>query len=76
MPRLYPRTTLKKILNAHDPGAQLSENVDLMLYLDYLLFLKTLAEEASLEAQLDGVKTIRKEHVEMALEKVLQQFKI
>ncbi|CAG8488371.1 4835_t:CDS:2 [Ambispora leptoticha] len=74
MTRIYPRATLKKILKAHLPENQFSNNVDIMLYLDYIHFLQSLAEEANLEANSKKAKIIRKEHIDSVLENTLKRF--
>lgn len=75
MARLYPRSTLKRIIKSHQPKASLSKNVDVLVYLDYIVFLNKLAIEARIEAQLDSDKNIQERHVKRALTRVLHQFK-
>ncbi|KAL1917991.1 uncharacterized protein VTP21DRAFT_3257 [Calcarisporiella thermophila] len=75
MTRLYPRSTLRKIIKAHQPKSQLSKNADVMIYLDYVLFLKRLATEASIDASQSKENVIRANHINTALDRVLQQFK-
>ncbi|KAF9580588.1 hypothetical protein BGW38_002698 [Lunasporangiospora selenospora] len=75
MTRLYPRSTLKRIINAHEPSMRLSKNVDIKIYVLYLLFLQRLLAEASRQAQLTHDTIIQSRHVSRALALVLQQFK-
>ncbi|RUS27719.1 hypothetical protein BC938DRAFT_482835 [Jimgerdemannia flammicorona] len=75
MTRLYTRSTIKKIVKAHQPKSQLAKNVDVMLYLDYALFLNRLAAEADIMTLNDNERVVEARHVNTALEKVLQQFK-
>ncbi|CAG8485423.1 3250_t:CDS:2 [Ambispora leptoticha] len=74
MTQLFPRATLKRIIKSHHNKA-LTKNVDVMIYLDYVLFLQRLAEEANIEANQDlNEKKIEERHVVAALERVLQEF--
>ncbi|CAG8448907.1 4768_t:CDS:2 [Scutellospora calospora] len=74
MTQLFPRATLKKIIKSHYNKA-LTKNVDVMIYLDYILFLQRLAEEANAEAS-QGIneKKIEERHIVAALERILQEF--
>ncbi|KAF2202748.1 hypothetical protein GQ43DRAFT_413013 [Delitschia confertaspora ATCC 74209] len=47
---LYPRGTLKKIVKAHS-NKPLSKNVDILIFLNYTLFLQDLMREASISAK-------------------------
>ncbi|KAK3829295.1 MAG: hypothetical protein J3Q66DRAFT_324845 [Benniella sp.] len=75
MTRIYPRATLKRIIHAHEPTFKLSKNVDIKIYVVYLLFLQRLVSEASRQAQLTHDSIIQSRHVTRALKMVLQQFK-
>ncbi|KAF9166264.1 hypothetical protein BGX21_005225 [Mortierella sp. AD011] len=75
MTRIYPRNTLKKIIHAHEPTMKLSKNVDIKIYVLYLLFLQRLVSEASRQAHLTRDSIIQSRHVTRALKMVLQQFK-
>ncbi|ORZ01980.1 centromere protein W [Lobosporangium transversale] len=75
MTRLYPRSTLRRIILAHEPTMSLSKNVDIELYVLYQLFLHRLITEASRQAQLTHDSIIQSRHVSRALKVVLQQFK-
>ncbi|KAG0374812.1 MAG: centromere protein W [Linnemannia gamsii] len=75
MTRIYPRSTLKKIVHAHEPTYKLSKNVDIKIYVLFLLFLQRLSNEASRQAQMTHDTIIQSRHVSRALKIVLQQFK-
>ncbi|KAK4108696.1 hypothetical protein N656DRAFT_761023 [Canariomyces notabilis] len=38
--KLYPRATVKKIVKAHS-NCNVSKNADIMIFLDYMLFMQT-----------------------------------
>ncbi|GAW15042.1 hypothetical protein ANO14919_044500 [Xylariales sp. No.14919] len=38
--KMYPRATVKKIVKAHSK-CNVSKNVDVMIFLDYVLFMQT-----------------------------------
>jgi len=73
--RLYPRATLRRIIKAHQPHCVLSKNTDVMIYLDYLLFLNRLATESSMEATRSGERILEARHVRAVLERTLQEFR-
>ncbi|KAJ0284788.1 hypothetical protein COL940_003907 [Colletotrichum noveboracense] len=55
--KAYPRGTVKKIVKAHS-NCNLSKNVDVMIYLDYVLFMQTLVKEAAIESKKSGERGI------------------
>ena len=52
-PNPYPRTTLKRTLKAHS-NRPVSKNVDILVYLDYILFVQQLMKAASVHAREGG----------------------
>ncbi|BFZ60981.1 hypothetical protein YB2330_002038 [Saitoella coloradoensis] len=73
---LYPRSSVKKIIKAHaGPKYSISKNVDVMMFLDHMLFQQALMKEASLIAREEGERMVRGRHVQKAMEKTLKQFK-
>ncbi|KAK9468765.1 hypothetical protein V1512DRAFT_257825 [Lipomyces arxii] len=75
MGRLYPRSTLRKIVKKHASGCKISKSADILIYLDYLLFLEELLKEANIEVRQNGEKVLRQRHIESVTDKVLQRFK-
>ncbi|MCJ1377177.1 hypothetical protein MMC17_000269, partial [Xylographa soralifera] len=53
--KLYPRSTIKRIIKAHS-GRNVSKNADILIFLDYTLFLQHLIREASIESKQRGEK--------------------
>ncbi|KAK8907276.1 hypothetical protein QC760_004544 [Botrytis cinerea] len=45
--KLYPRANLKKIVKAHSKR-NLTKNVDVLIFLDYMLFLETYVTKRSI----------------------------
>ncbi|KAL3427536.1 hypothetical protein PVAG01_01045 [Phlyctema vagabunda] len=72
--KLYPRATVKKIVKAHS-NRNLSRNVDVLIFLDYTLFLQTLMKEAVLDAKQHGEKGISAKSVKKVTETALSKFK-
>ncbi|TAQ91134.1 hypothetical protein B7494_g578 [Chlorociboria aeruginascens] len=72
--KLYPRATVKKIVKAHSKR-NLSKNVDVLIFLDYTLFLQTLMKEASIDAKQAGEKGISAKSVKKVTEMSLSRFK-
>ncbi|KAF7253670.1 Centromere protein W [Varanus komodoensis] len=63
MKRTVPRSTLKRVVKKHKPHLRLGANTDLLVHLNFLLFLHRLAEEARTKAISEKSKTIKYEHV-------------
>nr|XP_013814512.1 PREDICTED: centromere protein W isoform X1 [Apteryx mantelli mantelli] len=62
MKRTAPRSTLRKIIKKHKPQLRLAANADLLVHLNFLLFLHRLAEEARTNAFESKSKIIKPEH--------------
>ncbi|KAM6081301.1 centromere protein W [Chlamydotis macqueenii] len=73
MKRTAPRSTLRKILKKHKPQLRLAANTDLLVYLNYLLFLHRLAEEARTNAFENKSKIIKPEHIIAAAKVILKK---
>ncbi|OBT67992.1 hypothetical protein VE03_01575 [Pseudogymnoascus sp. 23342-1-I1] len=69
--KLYPRATLKKIVKAHS-RKNVSKNADVLVFLDYALFLQTLMKEASINAKQAGDRGITAKNVKKS---TLHKFK-
>ncbi|GBG29222.1 Hypothetical Protein FCC1311_054442 [Hondaea fermentalgiana] len=66
-----PRAAVRKILRHHEPTVRVGESVDLMVskvYVNYLMFLRRLAEEAAVEASKEGGKRVEDQDVESAVQ--------
>ncbi|KAL1955638.1 hypothetical protein VTO42DRAFT_8371 [Malbranchea cinnamomea] len=73
-PKLYPRATVKRIVKAHSQRA-LSKNADILLFLDYMLFMQELMREASIQSRKSGEKVISARSVQKVTETTLRKFK-
>ncbi|OBT44894.1 hypothetical protein VE02_05250 [Pseudogymnoascus sp. 03VT05] len=69
--KLYPRATLKKIVKAHS-RKNVSKNADVLVFLDYALFLQTLMKEAGINAKQAGDRGITAKNVKKS---TLHKFK-
>ncbi|ELR08793.1 hypothetical protein VC83_00771 [Pseudogymnoascus destructans] len=72
--KLYPRATLKKIVKAHS-RKNVSKNADVLVFLDYALFLQTLVKEAGINAKQAGDRGITAKNVNKVTETTLHKFK-
>jgi len=72
--KLYPRATVKKIVKAHS-GCNVSKNVDVMIFLDYVLFMHTLMKEAAIESKRGGERGISSRGVKKVTADTLAKFK-
>jgi len=59
-----PRTALRKIVANEEPNKTLASKVDLLLYADYLIFMRRLSEEASRLAASQGDRRVTEEHID------------
>ncbi|CAP71120.1 uncharacterized protein PODANS_6_4860 [Podospora anserina S mat+] len=72
--KLYPRATVKKIVKAHS-NCSVSKNADVMIFLDYMLFMQDLVKEASIEAKKGGERGITARSVKKVTADSLAKFK-
>ncbi|CAG8982061.1 hypothetical protein HYALB_00008788 [Hymenoscyphus albidus] len=72
--KLYPRATVKKIVKAHSKR-NVTKNVDVLIFLDYALFLQTLMKEAGINAKQAGERGISAKSVKKVTELSLSKFK-
>ncbi|KKK24265.1 hypothetical protein ARAM_004409 [Aspergillus rambellii] len=71
--KLYPRATVKRIVKAH-ANRSLSKNADILIFLDYMLFMQELMREASIRSRKSGEKNISPNSVRKVTEKTLRKF--
>ncbi|KAL1896822.1 hypothetical protein Sste5346_004455 [Sporothrix stenoceras] len=72
--KMYPRATVKKIVKAH-ANTNLSRNADVVIFLDYLLFMQTLVKEASIESKRGGERGITARSVKKVTADTVLKFK-
>ncbi|KAL2256989.1 hypothetical protein VTK26DRAFT_799 [Humicola hyalothermophila] len=72
--KLYPRATVKKIVKAHS-NCNVSKNADVMMFLDYMLFMQTLMKEAAIEAKQGGERGITARSVKKVTGDTLAKFR-
>ncbi|KAK3997197.1 hypothetical protein QBC43DRAFT_320379 [Cladorrhinum sp. PSN259] len=72
--KLYPRATVKKIVKAHS-NCNVSKNADVMIFLDYMLFMQNLVKEAGIEAKQGGERGITARSVKKVTANSLAKFK-
>ncbi|KEZ46109.1 hypothetical protein SAPIO_CDS0962 [Scedosporium apiospermum] len=70
----YPRGTVKKIVKAHS-NLNISKNADVLIFLDYVLFMQTLVKEAAIESKQAGERGITPWSVKKATPDALAKFK-
>ncbi|XP_010560806.1 centromere protein W [Haliaeetus albicilla] len=73
MKRAAPRSTLRRIIKTHKPQLRLATNADLLVHLNFLLFLHRLAEEARTNAFENKSKIIKSEHTVAAAKVILKK---
>ncbi|KAK4122770.1 hypothetical protein N657DRAFT_681746 [Parathielavia appendiculata] len=72
--KLYPRATVKKIVKAHS-NCNVSKNADVMIFLDYMLFMQTLMKETAIEAKQGGERGITARSVRRVTADSLAKFR-
>ncbi|CAI4217226.1 unnamed protein product [Parascedosporium putredinis] len=55
--KVYPRGTVKKIVKAHS-NLNISKNADILIFLDYALFMQSLVKEAAIQSKQAGERNI------------------
>ncbi|KAM9196308.1 centromere protein W [Mergus octosetaceus] len=73
MRRGAPRGTLRGLLKSHKPQLRLAAGGDLLVHLNFLMFLHRLAEEARTNAFENKSKTIKPEHTIAAAKVILKR---
>ncbi|KAJ6010573.1 transcriptional regulator family: Histone-like TF [Penicillium sp. IBT 35674x] len=71
--KLYPRGTVKRIVKAHS-NKSVSKNADILIFLDYMLFMQELMREASIRSLKSGEKNISANSIRKVTEKSLRKF--
>jgi len=72
--RAYPRATLRKILKAHT-NKNVSRRTDTLVYLDYILFMQKLMNNATRKAKESGENTMQAKDIRKVTISTLRQFK-
>ncbi|XP_072045679.1 centromere protein W-like [Amphiura filiformis] len=75
MKRAFPRSKLKSIVKKRQSKARLKQTADLLMFLDYMLFLRKLAMEANVIAQRDKEKVLTAAHINLVMKDVLKEFR-
>ncbi|KAF2129060.1 hypothetical protein P153DRAFT_30965 [Dothidotthia symphoricarpi CBS 119687] len=73
-PTLYPRGTVKKIVKAH-ANRTLGKNVDILIFLNYALFMQELINEASIKSKQNGERGLSARSVKKVSEGCLRRCK-
>ncbi|CBX97050.1 hypothetical protein IAQ61_008004 [Plenodomus lingam] len=71
---LYPRATLRKIIKAH-ANRSVSRNVDILIYLNYMLFMQELLNEATIKAKLNNERSLSARSIRRVSERTLRKYK-
>ncbi|CAE7196516.1 hypothetical protein P3342_010157 [Pyrenophora teres f. teres] len=71
---LYPRATVKKIVKAH-ANRPISKNADILIFLNYVIFMQELLNEASIKSKQHGEKGVSARSVKRVSEGVLRKYK-
>ncbi|RAK92146.1 hypothetical protein BO79DRAFT_166960 [Aspergillus costaricaensis CBS 115574] len=72
--KLYPRATVKRVVKAHS-NRSVSKNADILIFLDYMLFMQELMRESSIQSRKVGEKNISPNSVRKVTERTLRKFK-
>ncbi|KUI53181.1 Histone-fold domain-containing protein new1 [Cytospora mali] len=72
--KMYPRATVKKIAKAHS-NCNVSKNVDVLMFLDYVLFMQTVLKEAAIESKQGSERGVTARSVKKVTGDALAKFK-
>jgi len=72
--KLYPRATVKRIVKARS-GHSISKNADILVFLDYMLFIQELMREASIRSRRSGERGISAKSIRRVTEGTLRKFR-
>ncbi|XP_031571316.1 inner kinetochore subunit wip1-like [Actinia tenebrosa] len=72
MKRRFPRARQKAIIKKFESKARLAKSVDILIFLDYMMFLRRLALEANVQAKENKERTIEAHHINEVLKKTLK----
>ncbi|KAB8228727.1 hypothetical protein BDV23DRAFT_166836 [Aspergillus alliaceus] len=72
--KLYPRGTVKRIIKAQS-NRNVSKNADILIFLDYMLFMQELMREASIRSRKAGEKSVSPNSIRKVTERTLRKFK-
>ncbi|KAG8444260.1 hypothetical protein GDO86_009445 [Hymenochirus boettgeri] len=75
MKNTIPRTTIKAILKKHQPNMRREADLDLLVHLNCLLFVRKLMEEAQVKALENKSSVIKPEHIKAVAKTVLKKSK-
>ncbi|KAK9379512.1 uncharacterized protein V2V93DRAFT_372929 [Kockiozyma suomiensis] len=75
MGRLYPRSLLRRIIKRNSKQCNISKRADVLIYLNYILFLEELLKRSNIEARQAGDKKLRQRHIERVAKNTLQKFR-
>lgn len=78
MPKVYPRASFRRHLKEYiDRDMDLDKSVDVLVYLDYILFLESLLKQANIEAR--RIKTsayVNRSLIQHAAKNTLEKFRV
>ncbi|KAI7872456.1 hypothetical protein BDF14DRAFT_1877671 [Spinellus fusiger] len=75
MARPLSRSTFKKKLKRYLPHHTFTDNVDIMIFLNYLIFMETLAHEAEQDAEEQSQTMVYERNIANVTKSVLQKFR-
>eukprot|EP00051_Salpingoeca_urceolata_P009745 m.118422 g.118422 ORF g.118422 m.118422 type:complete len:78 (-) comp16430_c1_seq4:193-426(-) len=74
-PRTLCPVKIRKGFKKRNSNVRLGKNVDKLIFLECMLFLKAMAQEATAEAHMAKDHTLQPAHIEKVQQRVLKQFK-
>lgn len=73
MSQPYPRAAVRRLLRQHCAGLRVGGGVDTLVYLDYVLFLERVGEEAVALAEAERSRAVEERHARAAMAKVMAE---
>ncbi|XP_071965335.1 centromere protein W-like [Antedon mediterranea] len=75
MKRFCPRTRIKKVVKKYDSKLRIGKSTELLIFLNYMLFLKRLAKDANTEAVAIKDRFITSHHINAVVQQTLKSFR-
>lgn len=69
------KAVIRKLIRQHQRNLRLGKNVEVLIWLDFLMFMKRLAAECDVKAHEDKSKVLKEYHVAQVVKNVLKSCK-
>ncbi|XP_072170630.1 centromere protein W-like [Diadema setosum] len=75
MKRKFPRSKIRAVIKNRHSQLRLGKNTDILIFLNYMMFLRRLAIKANLAAQENRENAVTPIHIQRVAKEVLKEFR-